>query len=204
MFDRLRIRLKRNYTVVLLIVSFLLLSVAFLFPSENNKFIHYGGWISAVISLIIISVIMWSFGLFWAGQKAKNLLKTSLIESKNAVFLVRVGNQIIQCNDALYELIDTAKLGHFERLENLSFLAKVTLSTSQEIFSKLKESASVGTAFSGELEVSGGDGNTYYWQVSVNPVGAIADLSVWTINDITSDKILEHTLAREREYIGGL
>ena len=175
--------------------------VAFLIQPIENSFLKIG--VLAVVGILIslLCVITWKMGFRLAKINARRELIGTLCDSDEAIILAKSDGKVICDTAAFRQLISTVDPGDLLGLTEVSKLAeKITPATTPN-FLRLKESAVIGRRVASEIEIRNPDGKQHFWRVSVDPVGTLPDLSVWTFVDVTAQKEFEANREDEQKFI---
>jgi len=161
------------------------------------------GWTLAGVSVLLACFQSWRLGLRWATRNARKALIESLSDSDEALFLTETNGRVIYDTDAFRALIRNVNWDDLLGFANLASLGELISPTSSQNFLRMKAQAADGRRDASEVEIKV-SGERHYWRVSVEPVGTLKGLSLWTFVDVTAQRQFEARREGEQQFLNDL
>jgi two-component system cell cycle sensor histidine kinase/response regulator CckA len=146
------------------------------------------GYMSVAAAIASLCYFTWRLAFIWAGRTARQRLIETLSNSDGSLFLTNEKGRIIFESAAFRGLINDANSEDLLGFANLGYVADLIAPKSEQSFNRLRSNAAIGKRDAGEVELKTGKTASRYWRLSVDPVGTIPGLNLWTAVDITSHR----------------
>ncbi|MDG2034751.1 MAG: PAS domain-containing protein, partial [Rhodospirillales bacterium] len=161
------------------------------------------GWGLFGLAVIFACFHSWRLGLKWAVRNARKVLIHSLSDSDDALFLTESNGRVIYDTDAFRALIRSVNGDDFLGFANLASLAELIGPASAQNFKRMKGQAADGKRGCCDIDVPAGEA-CHHWRVSVEPVGTLNGLSLWTFVDVTSQRQFEARREDDQNFLADL
>jgi two-component system cell cycle sensor histidine kinase/response regulator CckA len=146
------------------------------------------GYLAIGASIASLCYFSWQLAFIWAGRTARERLIETLSDSDESLFLTNEKGRIIFESAAFRNLISDVNSGDLMGFSNLGSFAELVAPKSEQSFNRLRSNAAIGKRDAGEVELKTGNQASRYWRLSVDPVGTIPGLNLWTAINITSHR----------------
>ncbi len=187
-------------TVVILILA----AGAVLLILQGTTQLHGGtGWPLAAAAVLLSCLQSWRLGLKWATRNARKALIESLSDSNEALFLTETNGRVIYDTDAFRALIRNVNWDDLLGFANLASLGELVSPASSQNFLRMKTQAANGKRDASEIEIKVA-AERHYWRVSVEPVGTLKGLSLWTFVDVTAQRQFEARRDDHQQFLSDL
>ena len=161
------------------------------------------GWGLSGLAVIFACFHSWRLGLKWAVRNARKALIHSLSDTADALFLTESNGRVIYDTDAFRALIKRVSGNDLLGFANLASLAELIAPASAQNFKRMKGQAADGKRGSCDIDIPAGE-VCHHWRVSVEPVGTLNGLSLWTFVDVTSQRQFEARREDDQNFLADL
>ena len=161
------------------------------------------GWGLSGLAIIFACFQSWRLGLRWAVRNARSALIQSLSDSDEALFLTESNGRVIYDTDGFRALVRSVNGTDLLGFANLASLAELIAPVSKQNFKRIKGQAADGKRDSCYIDISVGEAS-YHWRVSVEPVGTLYGLSLWTFVDVTAQQQFEARRENDQQFLSDL
>jgi|APSaa5957512493_1039668.scaffolds.fasta_scaffold03425_2 two-component system cell cycle sensor histidine kinase/response regulator CckA len=168
---------------------------------ENNP-----GWVSSLSGLGILAMCRgaWSLGRGSSQAASRSRLSVELAARSEAHFLTDNGGAVLFDNAPLRHMFEGLKRDAVLMLSSLAVFDDILDPGSKDAFQRLKSRAAVGAADVGEILVHSDISGLCCWKVALRPVDAETGLTLWTLEDISTQYAHEKVRAGRDAYIADL
>jgi two-component system cell cycle sensor histidine kinase/response regulator CckA len=164
------------------------------------------GWISALAGVGVLAMCRgaWSMGRGNSHAASRRRLTVELAARAEAHFLTTSGGAVIFDNAALRSMFEGLKRDVVLALSSLAVFDNILTPESKDAFQRLKSRAAVGATDVGEILVNTDVSGIRCWKISLRPVDAETGLTLWTVEDISTQYAHEKDRAGRDAYIADL
>jgi two-component system cell cycle sensor histidine kinase/response regulator CckA len=167
---------------------------------------NHPGWISSLSGLGILAMCRgaWSLGRGSSHAAGRRRLSVELAARTEAHFLTDNGGAVLFDNAPLRHMFEGLKRDAVLTPSSLAVFDDILDPGSKDDFQRLKSRAVVGAADVGEILVHSDISGLCCWKVSLRPIDAETGLTLWTLEDISTQYVHEKMRAGRDAYITDL
>lgn len=159
------------------------------------------GYLSAGLAILLLCYFTWRLAFVWARRTARQALTSTLANSEEALFLTNEKGRVIFDSNPFQQLVKDIKAEDLLGFANLLTLNDLIAPKSRQNFTRLQTNSADNKRDASEVEIINGSGERQYWRLSVEPVGTIPELALWTVTDITAHRQRENDRETEDLYL---